>query len=115
MWGASKLLVSLNRAGCVSRERPSDGRCIIGLLGILNQMLDRKLLLGTTVIAGFVAALAVATPTVSFAQTTPPATTADDEDDTEVEALVVTGSRIKRSEFTSSAPIQVITVPQNAP
>ena len=72
-------------------------------------MLDRKLLLGTTVIAGFVAALAVATPTVSFAQTTPPATTADDEDDTEVEALVVTGSRIKRSEFTSSAPIQVIT------
>jgi len=72
-------------------------------------MLDRKLLLGTTVIAGFAAALAVATPTVSFAQTTPPATTADDEDDTEVEALVVTGSRIKRSEFTSPAPIQVIT------
>ncbi|MCF8503946.1 MAG: TonB-dependent receptor [Caulobacter sp.] len=72
-------------------------------------MLDRKLLLGTTVIAGFAAALAIATPTVSFAQTTPPATTADDEDDTEVEALVVTGSRIKRSEFTSPAPIQVIT------
>jgi len=73
-------------------------------------MLDRKLLLGTTVIAGFTAALAVATPTVSFAQTTPPAaTTSADDDDTEVEALVVTGSRIKRTEFTSPAPIQVIT------
>jgi iron complex outermembrane receptor protein len=73
-------------------------------------MLDRKILLGTTMIAG-VAALAVAVPSVSFAQTTPaPAsTTADDDDDTEVEALVVTGSRIKRTEFTSSAPIQVIT------
>lgn len=76
-------------------------------------MLDRKILLGTTMIAG-VAALAVAVPSASFAQTTPPpaATTADD-DDTEVEALVVTGSRIKRSEFTSSAPIQVITAEQS--
>ncbi|HRD45944.1 MAG TPA: TonB-dependent receptor [Caulobacter sp.] len=75
-------------------------------------MLDRKLLLGTTVIAGFAAALAVATPAVSWAQTAPaPATTSsdDEEDDTEVEALVVTGSRIKRTEFTSPAPIQVIT------
>ena len=76
-------------------------------------MLDRKILLGTTMIAG-VAALAVAMPSASFAQTTPaPASTtttaADDDDDTEVEALVVTGSRIKRTEFTSSAPIQVIT------
>ncbi|MBI5939937.1 MAG: TonB-dependent receptor [Caulobacterales bacterium] len=77
-------------------------------------MLDRKILLGTTMIAG-IAALAVAVPAVSFAQTTPaPATTtADDDDDTEVEALVVTGSRIKRSEFTSSAPIQVITAEQS--
>ena len=73
-------------------------------------MLDRKFLMGTTVIAGLAAAIAVATPAVSFAQTTPPAaTTATDDDDTEVEALVVTGSRIKRSEFTSTAPIQVIT------
>lgn len=73
-------------------------------------MLDRKLLLGTTVIAGFAAALAVAAPSVSFAQTTPPAAA---DDDTEVEALVVTGSRIKRTEFTSSAPIQVITAEQS--
>lgn len=73
-------------------------------------MLDRKLLLGSTVIAGFAAALAVATPAVSWAQTTPPATTqSDDDDDAEVEALVVTGSRIKRTEFTSAAPVQVIT------
>ena len=74
-------------------------------------MLDRKILLGTTMIAG-VAALVAAVPSVSFAQTTPPAATAaddDDDDGTEVEALVVTGSRIKRTEFTSSAPIQVIT------
>ena len=79
-------------------------------------MLDRKLLLGTTVIAGFAAALAVATPSVSFAQTTPPASTQsdDDDDDTEVEALVVTGSRIKRSEFSSAAPVQVITAEQSS-
>lgn len=69
-------------------------------------MLDRKILLGSTVIAGFAAALAVAAPTASFAQTAPKPAASDD---TEVEALVVTGSRIKRSEFTSSAPIQVIT------
>ncbi len=78
-------------------------------------MLDRKLLLGTTVIAGFAAALAVAMPSVSFAQTTPPASTqSDDDDDTEVEALVVTGSRIKRNEFTSAAPVQVITSEQSS-
>lgn len=78
-------------------------------------MLDRKLLLGTTVIAGFAAALAVATPSVSFAQTTPPASTqTEDDDDTEVEALVVTGSRIKRNEFTSAAPVQVITSEQSS-
>jgi iron complex outermembrane receptor protein len=79
-------------------------------------MLDRKLLLGTTVIAGFAAALAVATPAVSWAQTAPAATSqADDEDDdTEVEALVVTGSRIKRTEFTSPAPVQVITAEQSS-
>ncbi len=71
-------------------------------------MLDRKFLLGTTVIAGFAAALAVAAPSAAYAQpTSPPA--ADDDDETEVESLVVTGSRIKRTEFTSSAPIQVIT------
>lgn len=76
-------------------------------------MLDRKILLGTTMIAG-VAALAVAVPSVSFAQPTPaPASTTTDDDDTEVEALVVTGSRIKRTEFTSSAPVQVITAEQS--
>lgn len=73
-------------------------------------MLDRKILMGSTVIAGFAAALAVTAPTVSFAQTAPaPASKPAASDDTEVEALVVTGSRIKRTEFTSSAPIQVIT------
>jgi len=77
-------------------------------------MLDRKVLLGSTVIAGFAAALAVATPAVSWAQTTPPAaTTTEEEDDSEVEALVVTGSRIKRNEFTSAAPITVITSEQS--
>lgn len=80
-------------------------------------MLDRKLLLGSTVIAGFAAALAVATPAVSWAQTTPPPASSqsdDEDDDTEVEALVVTGSRIKRSEFTSPAPVQVITAEQSS-
>ena len=79
-------------------------------------MLDRKLLLGSTVIAGFAAALAVATPAVSWAQTAPATTSSqsEDDDDTEVEALVVTGSRIKRTEFTSPAPVQVITAEQSS-
>lgn len=74
-------------------------------------MMNRKFLMGSTVIAGFVAALTVAAPTASWAQTAPASTTQaqDEQDDSEVEALVVTGSRIKRNEFTSSAPIQVIT------
>jgi iron complex outermembrane receptor protein len=73
-------------------------------------MLDRKLLLTTSILAGVVA-LAVA-PVSALAQDTastakaPPA-------DTEVEALVVTGSRIKRNEYTSASPIQVITSEQS--
>jgi iron complex outermembrane receptor protein len=77
-------------------------------------MMDRKLLLGTTVIAGLAAAIAVTTPTVSMAQTAPTTTSQSDDDDTEVEALVVTGSRIKRTEFTSAAPVQVITAEQSS-
>lgn len=65
-------------------------------------MLQRKLLLGTSVIAGLIAATAA--PTFAFAQST----TAKADDSAEVEELVVTGSRIRRNEFTSSAPIQVI-------
>jgi iron complex outermembrane receptor protein len=81
-------------------------------------MLDRKFLLGTTLIAGLSAAALVA-PTVAVAQPTAPAAApaADDEDEDEegdVSALVITGSRIKRSEFNSSAPIQVITSEQSS-
>lgn len=73
------------------------------------------MLLGSTVIAGFVATLASA-PTIALAQTAPAATPPAaevEEDDSEVEALIVTGSRIKRTEFTSAAPIQVITTEQS--
>ena len=68
-------------------------------------MIDRKLLLATT---AFASALAAAATTPAFAQST------DTSKDTakkssEVEELVVTGSRIKRNEYNSSAPIQVIT------
>ncbi|HYE44472.1 MAG TPA: TonB-dependent receptor [Caulobacter sp.] len=82
-------------------------------------MLDRKFLLGTTVIAGLAAAALVA-PTVAMAQPTAPAAQAEEEEDEEeeaegdVSALVITGSRIKRSEFNSAAPIQVITSEQSS-
>lgn len=75
-------------------------------------MLNRKFLMGTTVIAGLAAAVAVSAPSMAFAQTPAPAAQppAEEEDDVEeVEALIVTGSRIKRTEFTSASPIQVIT------
>ncbi|MCE3288694.1 MAG: hypothetical protein K0R83_706, partial [Caulobacter sp.] len=45
---------------------------IIGLLGKVLKLLDRKFLLGTTLIAGLSAAALVA-PTVAVAQTTAPA------------------------------------------
>jgi len=79
-------------------------------------MLNRKFLLGTTVIAGLVAAAAVASPAVSWAQTAPSTQTEPtkaDDDASEVDALIVTGSRIKRNEFTSAAPIQLITTEQS--
>ncbi|MFY8141142.1 MAG: TonB-dependent receptor plug domain-containing protein, partial [Caulobacter sp.] len=69
-------------------------------------------LMGTTVIAGLAAMVVATAPTASFAQTAPAETEASDEE-AEVEALVVTGSRIKRSDFTSAAPIQVITSEQS--
>ena len=70
-------------------------------------MLDRKLLLTTSILAG-VFALAAA-PVAAFAQDTAPAA----KPDSEVEALIVTGSRIKRNEYTSASPIQVITSEQS--
>ncbi|HEX6860545.1 MAG TPA: TonB-dependent receptor [Caulobacteraceae bacterium] len=91
-------------------------------------MFDRKLLLATSIIAGLGATLTL--PAAAFAQDTtaeaeastavnqgqsPEEATAQlaasDNDDavTEVEGLVVTGSRIRRNEFTSPAPITVIT------
>lgn len=71
---------------------------------------DKKILLATTFIAGF----AMAAPSLAMAQQAQqPAAQQQEQDDderaTEVEAVVVTGSRIRRNEFTSSAPIQVIT------
>jgi iron complex outermembrane receptor protein len=39
----------------------------------------------------------------------PPASAAEDEEDKKVERVVVTGSRLKKSEFTSSSPVQIIT------
>lgn len=92
---------------------------------------SRTGLLGTTVIAG-VAALAFTLPTAAYAQVPAQAPVQDSEnqddggrrDETvdqiaqqargpegasEVQELVVTGSRIRRNEFTSAAPIQVIT------
>ncbi|PVM93889.1 TonB-dependent receptor plug domain-containing protein [Caulobacter endophyticus] len=64
-------------------------------------MLQRKFLLGTSMIVGLMAAAAA--PTFAAAQTAAPA------DGTEVDELIVTGSRIKRSEYNSASPVQVIT------
>lgn len=69
---------------------------------------NKKFLLATTFIAGF----AVMAPSLAMAQTQPAAQQEEEDDDdnaTQVGAVVITGSRIRRNEFTSSAPIQVIT------
>ena len=67
----------------------------------------KKLLLGTTLIAGFTAFAAAPT----FAQdapieTTP--TTIDEDDGDDGDEVVVTGSRLKKDTFQSVAPLQVI-------
>lgn len=72
--------------------------------------LKRKYLFGTTVLAGVMAVAAPAlAQTTTQSATTPPASTTQT---TQVSEVVVTGSRIRRSEFTSTQPIQVITAEQ---
>ncbi|WP_082769725.1 TonB-dependent siderophore receptor [Caulobacter sp. CCH9-E1] len=71
---------------------------------MLNQ---RGRLLASTIIAG----LATSAALPALAQTAPPAG-APAQDSAEVEAVVVTGSRIKRSAFNSPDPIQVISAEQ---
>ena len=70
-------------------------------------MLNRKYLLNSTFIAGLAFATIGLATTVFAQEAAEPTTTAKVQDD--VEELVVTGSRIKRNEFTSAMPIQVIT------
>ena len=70
-------------------------------------MLDRKSLLTSSILAGVIALSAAPT---AFAQTSSSSTASSDS---EVEALIVTGSRIKRNEYTSASPIQVITSEQS--
>lgn len=71
---------------------------------MLNQ---RGRLLASTIIAG----LATSAALPALAQTAAPAG-ASAQDNAEVEAVVVTGSRIKRSAFNSPDPIQVISAEQ---
>lgn len=73
-------------------------------------MIDKKVLLGSSMIAGLVAATMAMTPAVASAQSTE--TTKEEAkkaDPTEVDSIVVTGSRIRRDEFSSASPVQIIT------
>ncbi|MDR6624086.1 TonB-dependent receptor domain-containing protein [Caulobacter segnis] len=67
--------------------------------------MHKNFLLGTTVITGALSLMAVTAP--AHAQTAAPAAPAAEAN--ELEAITVTGSRIRRSEFTASSPIQVLT------
>ena len=73
---------------------------------------QRRHLLASTIIAG----LAVGAALPALAQTAAPLKTTEEtakpSENAEVEAIVVTGSRIKRSEFNSPDPIQVISAEQ---
>ncbi|NGM50174.1 TonB-dependent receptor [Caulobacter sp. 602-2] len=65
--------------------------------------MHRRHLLASTIIAGLAAGAAL--PAMAQA-------TSDSASASEVEAVVVTGSRIKRNEFNSSDPVQVVTAEQ---
>jgi len=72
-------------------------------------IVSRKYLLNSTVLAGMAVAAAIGAPAAALAQEAASTAAATQPgDSSEVEALVVTGSRIKRNEFTSPDPIQVI-------
>lgn len=70
---------------------------------------NKKLLLTTSFIAG----LAMIVPTAVMAQDAPASTQDPDGEDqsseSDVEAIIVTGSRIRRNEYTSTQPVQIIT------
>ncbi|WP_417467394.1 TonB-dependent receptor plug domain-containing protein [Maricaulis sp.] len=66
----------------------------------MSNIWDRERLLRSTILAGFAAAGLAISP--SYAQP------ADTEEEADEEVIVVTGSLIRRSEFTSTAPIQVV-------
>ncbi|MDQ1154116.1 TonB-dependent receptor domain-containing protein [Brevundimonas sp. SORGH_AS_0993] len=71
--------------------------------------LSRKALLATTVVAG----LAVMAPSLAFAQAQSGQTQRqqknEEEEAAHVDEVVVTGSRIRRSEYSSTQPVQIIT------
>ena len=73
-------------------------------------MIDfRKYLLSTTVAAGLAA---VIIPVAAVAQTADPASTSQDEEDkssTQVDEIVVVGSRIRTDNYNAPSPVQVIT------
>ena len=71
----------------------------------------RKLLLNSTIIAGSIALAAMSVP--ALAQTAAE-TKGETAKSAEIEELVVTGSRLKRSNFNSPAPITVITTENSA-
>lgn len=76
-------------------------------------MIDKKVLLASSMIAGIVAASMALAPTAASAQstgtTTEETTTTTRRESTEVDSIVVTGSRIRRDEFNSASPVQIIT------
>lgn len=65
--------------------------------------------LKTTLMSGAAAFSILAVAGAASAQSTPASQTPPAEEETEVEEVVVTGSRIRRDAFTSSSPVQVIT------
>ncbi|TFW12510.1 TonB-dependent receptor [Brevundimonas intermedia] len=71
---------------------------------------SRKNLLATTIIAG----MAIMAPSLAMAQSQTSQNQQAQEEAAQVEEVVVTGTRIRRSEYSSSQPIQVITSEQAA-
>jgi iron complex outermembrane receptor protein len=77
-------------------------------------MTTRNSLLRSTILTGLAGLVLFGTPGLALAQESKPAAEATNAKEAaqDVEELVVTGSRIRRTEFTSASPIQVISVEQ---
>lgn len=101
------LLIVRRVCGMAALRRPPTGRQRSRKRGMIVSNWDKERLLRSSVLAGFAAALFATAPVMAQE---PEETDAEEEEEASAgdDRIVITGSRLRRNEFTSASPIQVI-------